>query len=207
MNPKATHLTWHRGSVSAEDRARLLGHGAAVLWLTGLSGSGKSTLCRALEEALIKEGALATVLDGDNLRHGLNADLGFAPADRRENIRRVGEVARLLYEAGAIVLVAFISPYREDRDRARTLLPEGRFLEVHLATPLEVCEARDPKGLYQKAREGTIRGFTGIDAPYEAPEDPELSIDTSSGPLSESVAELLSALRARGILPEAAQEP
>src|SRR5690606_14524315 len=153
---------WHHGEVSPAERASLLGHEAACLWLTGLSGSGKSTLARRVEKRLVERGALAYVLDGDNVRHGLNADPGFGPEDRKENIRRIAEVARLSVDAGASGLTAFISPYRGDRALARALVPEGRFLEVHVSTPLEVCEARDPKGLYRRARAGEIASFTGI---------------------------------------------
>lgn len=197
---RATNVTWHEGEVGAEDRARLLGHGAACLWLTGLSGSGKSTLSRRVERRLVERGVLAYVLDGDNVRHGLNRDLGFGPEDRAENIRRVAEVARLFVDAGAIVLTAFISPYREDRARARALLPEGRFLEVHVATPLSVCEARDPKGLYRRARAGEIQGFTGLDAPYEPPEAPELSVDTSEADLDACAERVIEHLRARSLI-------
>lgn len=180
----------------------MLGHGAACVWLTGLSGSGKSTLANRIEKRLVERGALAYVLDGDNVRHGLNADLGFGPDARRENIRRIGEVARLFVDAGAIVLTAFISPYRDDRASVRALLPEGAFIEVHVATPLAVCEARDPKGLYRKARAGEIRDFTGLDAPYEAPDAPELAVDTSEAELDECAARVIGFLEARGVLPQ-----
>lgn len=197
---RATNVTWHHGEVDAEDRARVLGHGAACLWMTGLSGSGKSTLARRLEARLIARGALAYVLDGDNVRHGLNADLGFGPNDRNENIRRIGEVARLFVDAGAIVITAFISPYRADRERVRSMLP-SRFVEVHVATPLEVCEARDPKGLYARARAGEIAEFTGLSAPYEAPESPELRVDTSEADLDTCAARIEAWLESEGILP------
>lgn len=197
---RATNVTWHHGEVAPEERARRLGHGSACLWLTGLSGSGKSTLARRVEKRLVERGVLAYVLDGDNLRLGLNRDLGFGPEDRAENVRRLGEVARLFVDAGAIVLTAFISPYREDRARARALLPEGRFVEVHVATPLEVCEARDPKGLYRRARAGEIAGFTGLDAPYESPEAPELRIDTSAADLDACAAQVIAWLEVRGLL-------
>ncbi len=178
----------------------MLGHGAACLWLTGLSGSGKSTLARRLEKRLVDRGVLAYVLDGDNVRHGLNRDLGFGPEHREENIRRIGEVARLFVDAGAIVITAFISPYRADRAEVRALLSEGQFLELHVATPLEVCEARDPKGLYRRARAGEITEFTGIDAPYEEPEAPELRVDTSTADLDACATEVIGELRARGLL-------
>jgi len=197
---RATNITWHHGEVSADDRARLLGHGAACVWMTGLSGSGKSTLARRVERRLIERGALAYVLDGDNIRHGLNADLGFGPADRTENIRRIGEVARLFVDAGAIVITAFISPYREDRARVRAMLAE-RFVEVHVATPLAVCEARDPKGLYARARSGEIAELTGVSAPYEPPEAPELRVDTSERELDACAERVLAHLEERGVLP------
>lgn len=173
------NLTWHAGEVSAEDRRHLLRQQGCVVWLTGLSGSGKSTVARRLERRLIDAGRLAYVLDGDNVRHGLCADLGFSPEDRSENIRRIAELARLFAEAGLVTVTAFISPYAVDRDRARQLLPDGAFVEVFLDTPLEVCESRDPKGLYAKARAGEISQFTGLDAPYEPPPKPELHLRTA----------------------------
>ena len=176
--PKASNITWHVGEVDREARARAHGHRGATLWLTGLSGSGKSTVGHRVERMLLERGAFAYVLDGDNVRHGLNRDLGFAAEDRQENIRRVGEVAKLFTDAGALVVSAFISPYRRDRDAIRGLMPPGDFIEIHVSAPLEVCEARDPKGLYGKARAGDIKGFTGIDAPYEAPTSPEIVLPT-----------------------------
>jgi len=199
---KATNITWHPGLIHAEDRARALGQRGAVVWLTGLSGSGKSTIAARLEEALLCAGHVAYTLDGDNVRHGLNADLGFSPEDRAENIRRIGEVTALFADAGVIVIAAFISPYRADRDRARAAAPEGSFFEIHLDVPLEVCEARDPKGLYRRAREGEIRDFTGIDAPYEAPERPELVLDATSQTPEASAEAILALLRERGLIPE-----
>ena len=196
----ATNVTWHHGEVSREERERALGHRAACVWLTGLSGSGKSTLARRVEKRLVERGALAYVLDGDNLRHGLNADLGFGPDARKENVRRVGEVARLMVDAGVIVLSAFISPYRADRDGVRALFEDGRFVEVWVSTPLEVCERRDPKGLYARARKGEIADFTGISAPYEAPASPELEVDTSQDDLDACAARVVEALEARGLL-------
>lgn len=161
------------------ERAANLGHKSKTVWFTGLSGSGKSTLAFAVERALIDRGIAAYVLDGDNIRFGLNADLGFSPEDRTENIRRIGEVCRLFSDAGVVVLTAFISPYRADRQRVRELHSDGDFVEVFVDTPLEICEARDVKGLYKKARTGEIPDFSGISAPYEAPENPEISVDTS----------------------------
>lgn len=201
--PKAENLTFHIGEVDAETRARRFGHEGAALWLTGLSGSGKSTVAHRVERLLIERGVHAFVLDGDNIRHGLNADLGFAPEDRTENIRRIAQVARLFVEAGTIVLTAFVSPYREDRDKARTLLPDGRFIEVFIDTPLEVCESRDPKGLYKKARAGEITNLTGIGAPYEAPLSPELRVDTSAHDPSASAGLIIEYLESRGIVPRA----
>lgn len=184
---KATNITWHEGSVSKEDREKLLGQRGVILWFTGLSGSGKSTLARHVENTLTERGHLTYVLDGDNIRHGLNKNLGFTPEDRKENIRRIGEVARLFADAGIITMAAFISPYQEDRDRIRGLVKEGEFLEIYVKVPLEVAEERDPKGLYKKARSGEIDNFTGIDAPYEEPENPEIVIETGSTDLKESV--------------------
>ncbi len=198
--PKASNLTWHGGHVDAERRAALLGHRAACLWFTGLSGSGKSTLSTAVEAALVARGVQAYVLDGDNVRMGLNSDLGFAPADRAENIRRIGEVARLFVDSGAVVLTAFISPYRADRAAARALLPD-RFVEVFVDPGLAVAEARDPKGLYKRARAGEIPSFTGVSAPYEAPEHPELRVDTGALSLAESVDAVLAHLQSQGIIP------
>jgi adenylylsulfate kinase len=188
--PVSKNIVRAEGRVSGERREALLGHSSVTVWFTGLSGSGKSTLAFAVEEALIDRGAMAYVLDGDNVRFGLNRDLGFSAEDRTENIRRIGEVCRLFQDSGMIVLTAFISPYQADRDQARALHPEGRFVEVFVDTPLDVCEERDVKGLYQKARAGEIPEFSGISAPYEAPDDPELRIDTSE-PLEACVAKVL----------------
>lgn len=176
---KSTNVTWHVGEVDSDKRRKAHGHRGATVWFTGLSGSGKSTVAHRVERLLIERGVFAYVLDGDNVRQGLNGDLGFSAEDRRENIRRIGEVARLFADAGALVLTAFISPYRADRARVRELLGEGGFVEVHVTAPLAVCEQRDPKGLYEKARAGQIKDFTGVDAPYEEPEDPEVRIDTA----------------------------
>jgi len=179
MIPKATNIHWHEGQIKKEDRERLNSHKGVCLWFTGLSGSGKSTIALEVESALFEMGARTYVLDGDNIRHGLNKDLGFSPEDREENIRRIGEVAKLFVDAGSIVMTAFISPYRGDRDKVRNLMNEGEFVEVYVECDLDVCEQRDPKGLYKKARAGEIKEFTGIDAPYEEPEHPELVINTS----------------------------
>ena len=183
---KATNITWHAGAITNEDRERLLNQKGIVIWYTGLSGSGKSTLAHAVEEKLFENGNISYVLDGDNIRHGLNKNLGFSPADREENIRRIGEVSNLFADSGVIAMTAFISPYRGDRDKARELVLEGRFIEVYVKVPLEVAESRDPKGLYKKARAGEIKEFTGIDAPYEEPLNAELVIDTSEHSLEES---------------------
>ncbi|KPK11008.1 MAG: adenylylsulfate kinase [Myxococcales bacterium SG8_38] len=200
--PKSENLTWHVGEVDAEARRRAHGHGGAVLWLTGLSGSGKSTIAHRIERMLTDRGVFAYVLDGDNIRHGLNSDLGFSPEDRVENIRRIGEVARLFADAGAVALSAFISPYREDRDCVRALLAPGAFVEIFVDTPLEVCEARDPKGLYRKARAGVISGFTGIDAPYEAPEHPEVHLKTENLTVDQSARLVIRYLEEHQILGE-----
>lgn len=199
--PDDRNLTWHSGHLDPVSRANHLGQHGAIVWLTGLSGSGKSTLAVALEHHLVSAGRVAYRLDGDNLRHGLNADLGFSDADRTENIRRVGHVARLFADAGVIAIAAFISPFRADRAAIRSLTPPGRFFEVHVATPIEVCEARDPKGLYQRARAGEIRRFTGIDSPYEAPESPEATIDTARVSVEAGVRALLGMLVTAGVIP------
>ena len=199
MTASDRNLTRHTGSVTRRDRERLLGQHGAVVWFTGLSGSGKSTLACALEAKLIAAGRLAYVLDGDNVRHGLCKDLGFSPADRAENIRRIGHVAALLAESGAIVLTAFISPYRSDRAAARTIVGD-RFVEVLVDTPLGVCEARDPKGLYAKARRGEIAEFTGVSAPYEAPERPELHLMSGTSSIEELTSTVHQFLENRGFL-------
>lgn len=190
-------VTWHRSKVAASDRTRLLRQEPATVWLTGLSGAGKSTIAFELERQLVASGHLAFVMDGDNIRHGLSRDLGFSPEDRSENIRRIAEVAKLFNDAGLIVVTSFISPYRDDREVARKIIGEDRFIETHLCTDIAVCETRDPKGLYKKVREGAIAEFTGITAPYEAPLDPELRIDTGRLAVEESVAAILEKLRSR----------
>jgi adenylylsulfate kinase len=207
--PRSTNIVRASGRVDAARRRAVLGHGPATVWFTGLSGSGKSTLAYAVEEALIDRGVHAYVLDGDNVRFGLNRDLGFAPADRTENIRRIGEVCRLFQDAGTVVLSAFISPYRADRDAVRALHPDGGFVEVFVDTPLAVCEERDIKGLYARARAGEIPDFSGISAPYEPPTEPELRLDTSRADPAACVGQVLAHLTDRGILPPrpAPQEP
>lgn len=197
---KQHNLTWHAHGVSHAERAERAGQLPCVLWFTGLSGSGKSTLANALEARLFAQGRLTYLLDGDNVRHGLNRDLGFSDADRVENIRRIGEVAKLFVDAGAIVLTAFISPFRADRALARSLVAPGQFIEIHAHAPLAVCEQRDPKGLYRKARAGEIPQFTGIDSPYQAPERPEVAVDTAAHDLEASVGLVEQALRQRGII-------
>jgi len=197
---RSTHITWHEGHVTREEREALLGQKGVTVWLTGLSGSGKSTIAAAAEQVLLRQGRLAYVLDGDNVRHGLNKNLGFSPEDRTENIRRIGEVAKLFTDAGVVVLTSFISPYRQDRDAVRALLREGDFVEVYVAASVEACEGRDPKGLYRKARAGEIPEFTGISAPYEAPERPELVLDTEKQTVEESVARLVGYLDEKGYL-------
>ena len=173
------NIYWHAGEISKEDRERQNGHKAFCIWFTGLSASGKSTIARKAEEKLFERGIRSYVLDGDNIRHGLNNNLGFSHEDRTENIRRIGEVAKLFVDAGIVVMTAFISPYREDRRSVRKLLGEGEFIEVFIDATIETCEERDPKGIYKKAREGEIKEFTGISAPYEVPEKPELIINTT----------------------------
>ena len=187
-------------SISPEERAVRNGHTGRIVWLTGLSGAGKSTIAMAMERRLFDEGNQVYVLDGDIVRTGLCEDLGFSSADRTENIRRIGEVAKLFTDTGVIVLTAFISPYREDRDQVREIMADGDFLEVHISADVEACEKRDVKGLYKKARAGEIPNFTGISAPYEAPEKPELDLDTGNQTVEESVAQLLGFLQDQGYL-------
>jgi adenylylsulfate kinase len=198
--PKAQNIVWHETTVSKTEREAINGHKGCTVWLTGLSGSGKSTLANLLEKALWERGIRSFVLDGDNVRHGLNKDLGFSPADRTENIRRIGEVAKLFTEAGVINSTAFISPYRADRDLVRDIMSDGDFIEVLVDCELEECEKRDPKGLYKKARAGEIPEFTGISAPYEAPEKPELTINTTRQSPEDSLAEILGYLESKGYL-------
>lgn len=198
---KSPNTIWHRATVTRQRREQKNAHKSAVLWFTGLSGSGKSTLAHAVEEQLYQDGLNTFVLDGDNVRHGLCSDLGFSDKDRKENIRRISETAKLLLEAGIITLTAFISPFKAERAAARSLMPHGDFIEIHCFCPLTVCEQRDVKGLYKKARLGEIKEFTGISSPYEEPDNPELRIDTSRLSLEESVELVISTLRARNILP------
>ncbi|HEY0923085.1 adenylyl-sulfate kinase [Rheinheimera pacifica] len=193
-------IKWQQHDVNAAQRQALFGHQSAVIWFTGLSGSGKSSVANALEQALAAQGKHTYLLDGDNVRHGLCADLGFSAEDRTENLRRVGAVAGLMVDAGLLVLSAFISPYRSQRELVKSLIPPGKFIEVHIATPLEVCEQRDVKGLYKKARAGQISHFTGISDPYEAPEHADLVLDTSVTSLEDSVQQLLELLKQKQII-------
>ncbi|KOC92986.1 adenylyl-sulfate kinase [Winslowiella iniecta] len=198
----ATHdenVIWHSHAVTRAERETLNGHQGVVLWFTGLSGSGKSTVAGALEQALHQQGVSTYLLDGDNVRHGLCSDLGFSDDDRKENIRRVGEVAKLMVDAGLVVLTAFISPHRAERQMVRDALGEGRFIEVFVDTPLAICEARDPKGLYKKARAGELRNFTGIDAAYESPQQAEIHLDGEQL-VTKLIAQLLDVLRGRDII-------
>ena len=191
------HLVWHQAHVTHADRIQLFHQIPATVWFTGLSGAGKSTLAFALEKRLLELGQASYVLDGDNVRHGLNRDLGFSPADRTENIRRISEVARLMNDAGLIVITAFISPYRDDREVARNVIGAENFLEVHVSTSLAVCEERDPKGFYKRARTGEMPGFTGISAPYEHPSDPVLSLDTAATGTASCIEAVLAILEPR----------
>ena len=199
---KATNITWHEGAVGRGERQQNMGQKGCTIWTTGLSGSGKSTIAMALEQVLMQRGQHAYCLDGDNVRHGLNKNLGFSAEDRTENIRRIGEVAKLFADAGFIAITSFISPYRADRDLVRQLHDEASlpFLEVFVDAPLEVAERRDPKGLYKKARAGEIKGFTGIDDPYESPESPQLHLRTDNLGVQECVQETLTLLEGRGLL-------
>src|SRR5215470_5836542 len=201
--PKSRNITWHAGIVTKADRENICGHRGCTIWMTGLSASGKSTLAVALEKKLWERGVRAYVLDGDNIRHGLNKDLGFSPADRTENIRRIGEVAKLFTDAGVINITAFISPYRSDRDHVRALMAEGDFLEAFVDCPVDVCERRDVKGLYKKARAGEIKEFTGISAPYEPPLNPEITLRTDQLSEDQSIEHLLQYLQRREYIPAA----
>lgn len=197
---KSSNVVWHNATVTRQRREETNNHGSVILWFTGLSGAGKSSLAHAVEEELHNMGCHTFVLDGDNVRHGLCADLGFSAEDRIENIRRVGEMSKLFIEAGTIVLTAFISPFHNDRERVRSLVPHGDFLEIYCHCPIEVCEGRDVKGLYKRARAGEIKDFTGISSPYEAPVNPELAVETGALTIEEAVAKVMELLRERGIV-------
>ncbi|AII35109.1 adenylyl-sulfate kinase [Bacillus subtilis] len=194
------NIIWHPAAISKSDRQSLNGHKSCVLWFTGLSGSGKSVLANAVDEKLYRKGIQSYVLDGDNIRHGLNKDLGFQTGDRIENIRRIGEVAKLFVDSGQMILTAFISPFREDRDMVRALFPKGEFFEIYVKCPLHVCEQRDPKGLYKKARNGEIKHFTGINSPYEAPLSPDFIIESDQTSISDGADLIINALQNRGII-------
>jgi len=194
------NVVWHHATVTRERREQINGHKSVILWFTGLSGAGKSTLAHAVEEELHRRGCRTFVFDGDNVRHGLCADLGFSPEHRVENIRRIGEMAKLFLEAGVIALTAFISPFRKDRERVRSLVPHCEFLEIYCRCPLDVCERRDVKGLYKRARAGEISDFTGISSPYEEPPDPELVVDSGELTLKECVVKVLNLLNERGVI-------
>ena len=194
------NTVWHHATVNRELRNQQNRHKSIILWFTGLSGSGKSTIAHAVEEQLFKQGFRTFVLDGDNVRHGLSSNLGFSEEDRKENIRRVGETAKLMLEAGIITLTAFISPYRQDRERVKIMMPPGDFIEIYCEATLETCERRDVKGYYKKARAGIINNYTGIDSPYEIPDNPELTLNTDDQTLEESVQAVLSLLKQKVIL-------
>jgi adenylylsulfate kinase len=196
---QSTNITWHDTTITKKDRRGQNGHGSCALWFTGLSGSGKSTIANAVSTELHRRGINEYVLDGDNIRHGLNKDLGFSEHDRTENIRRIGEVAKLFVESGKVTTTAFISPFRSDREQVRALFDEGEFIEVFVNCPLEECERRDPKQLYAKARRGEIKDFTGIDSPYEAPINPEITIQTDLLSIEEAVEQVFTYLRERNI--------
>ncbi|MEH7085771.1 adenylyl-sulfate kinase [Neobacillus drentensis] len=197
---KPTNITWHETSISKENRREKNGHGSCALWFTGLSGSGKSTIANAVSNELFRRGISEYVLDGDNIRHGLNKDLGFSDYDRTENIRRIGEVAKLFVDSGKVVTTAFISPFRSDRDQVRALFEDGEFIEVFVQCPIEECERRDPKQLYAKARRGEIKDFTGIDSPYEAPEQPEITLHSDQVTVEEAVEQVFAYLKEKDII-------
>ena len=200
MHKKSSNVIWEQSLVTRQDRETLNGHKSFLLWFTGLSGSGKSTLAHAVEKKLYKKGCRTFVLDGDNVRHGLSSNLSFSEDDRKENIRRIGEAAKLMTEAGIIALTAFISPFKADREMVRALFPHGEFIEVYCNAPLDVCESRDVKGLYKKARAGEIKNYTGIDSPYEAPINPEMSVATGSDELELCAEQVLETLRSKGLV-------
>ncbi len=199
--PKSKNIVWHHTTVTRAERESINGHRGCTVWLTGLSGSGKSTIANLMEKALWERGVRSYVLDGDNVRHGLNKDLGFSPKDRTENIRRIGEVAALFTDAGVVNVTAFISPYRADRDLVRKVQTEGNFIEVYVKCDLDECEKRDPKGLYKKARAGEIPEFTGISAPYEAPDNAELVVDTTGQTPEQSLTAIVRYLESKGFIP------
>lgn len=203
MSESGSNIVWHEASVTRERREKQNGHKSAVIWFTGLSSAGKSTLAHAVEEELHRLGCRTFVLDGDNIRHGLSSNLGFSDADRRENIRRIAEAAKLMMEAGIITMAAFISPFRDDRAAARKLMPHGDFIEIYCRASLEICERRDVKGLYKRARAGEIKNYTAIDSPYEIPENPELIVDTGEVSLQQSVDQVMQLLTERGIVKRA----
>lgn len=200
MNSTPSNLRWHESLVSRAQREQRNRHKSVILWFTGLSGAGKSTLAHAVELELYRQGCSTFVFDGDNVRHGLCADLGFSPEDRAENIRRIGEMSKLFVEAGIIALTAFISPFRADRDRVRGLVAPEDFIEIYCRCPLDICEQRDVKGLYAKARQGLVPNFTGISSPYEAPENPELVVDTGIQSLADCTEQVLTLLRNRDVI-------
>ncbi|MBO8161182.1 MAG: adenylyl-sulfate kinase [Thermosipho sp. (in: Bacteria)] len=200
MQQKSPNVKWQHTKIKREDREKVLNQKGLVLWFTGLSGSGKSTIANEVEYVLNSMGYATYLLDGDNIRHGLNSDLGFSKEDRKENIRRISEVAKLFQDAGIITLVTFISPFREDRNNARKLIPEGRFIEIYVKCSLEACEKRDVKGLYKKAREGLIKDFTGISSPYEEPENPELILNTEKETIKESVDKVINYLKDKKLI-------
>ena len=197
---KSPEVVWHHATVTRERRQQQNKHKSVILWFTGLSGAGKSTLAHCVEEALYQIGSRTYVLDGDNVRHGLCGDLGFSVEDRNENIRRIAEVSKLMLEAGVITLTAFISPFREERQKARQLIPQGEFFEIYCKCPVEICEERDVKGLYEKARKGEIKSFTGISSPYEEPTNPELIVETSEQSLEECTQQVMDMLEDRGVI-------
>ena len=200
MNKKSTNVVWEKSLIARQDRETLNGHRSFVIWFTGLSGSGKSTLAHAVEKKLHDRGCRTFVLDGDNVRHGLSSNLSFSKDDRKENIRRIGEAAKLMTEAGIITLTAFISPFRADREMVRSLFPHGEFVEVYCNAPLDVCESRDVKGLYKKARTGEIKNYTGIDSPYEVPINTDITVATDFDELDVSVEQIMDYLKSKGLI-------
>ena len=198
MKDKNNNIVWFDGFVKREDRNRVYGHKSGVVWFTGLPSSGKSTIAHTLEKVLFEKGIKVYVFDGDNIRHGLNSDLGFSPEDRKENLRRIAEVAKLFVDAGLIVLCAFVSPHKKDREFIKQIIGREDFIEVYMKCPVEVCEKRDPKGMYKKAREGLIKEYTGISAPYEEPENPDLIIESHKISIEKAVQEIYNYLKIKG---------